>query len=462
MESVDKKKIFMLLGVIILAVILISMYLGIALFFMGKFFFGTTIDGIDVGGLTPEQARVVLLNSGQTYTVALQKRDGEEEKINGADIGLAYTGVEGIYDLKSRQKAFLWPIDGLADRNYRINMEASYDEQLLEAAVNGLECMQSENVTAPVDASVIYSENEFVIDEGNIGDELDREKLETCLREAILEHNTKLDLEELDCYKKQTYTAESEQVIAAKDTLNSYLKANITYHFDGDKVVIAGNEIKDWLDVSKDFEVTLNEDKVNAYVDELSNDYNTLGSTRSFKTHSGKVVQVSGGDYGNVIDMDTIRGEIMDAVKSGKTVNKEVTYLQKAYYSGKNDIGSTYVEVSLTNQHLWFYKDGQLLTDGPVVTGDQHLNRITPQGTYKLDYKQRNAILRGPGYATPVSFWMPFNRGIGIHDAVWRGSFGGSIYITNGSHGCVNAPYSLASTIFDHIEQGMPVICYYE
>ena len=56
---------------------------------------------------------------------------------------------------------------------------------------------------------------------------------------------------------------------------------------------------------------------------------------------------------------------------------------------------------------------------------------------------------------------MPFNGGIGIHDATWRSSFGGNIYVAGGSHGCVNAPYSLANTIFNNIDSGTPVVCYY-
>lgn len=55
---------------------------------------------------------------------------------------------------------------------------------------------------------------------------------------------------------------------------------------------------------------------------------------------------------------------------------------------------------------------------------------------------------------------MPFNNGIGMHDAKWRSSFGGAIYKTSGSHGCINLPPSVAKTIFDNISAGTPVICY--
>ena len=109
------------------------------------------------------------------------------------------------------------------------------------------------------------------------------------------------------------------------------------------------------------------------------------------------------------------------------------------------------MEVNLTAQHLFFYKDGKLLVESDFVSGNAARGWSTPSGAYPLTYKERNATLNGEGYSTPVSYWMPFNGGIGLHDASWRSSFGGTIYKTNGSHGCINLPppvlcYELAGT----------------
>ena len=75
--------------------------------------------------------------------------------------------------------------------------------------------------------------------------------------------------------------------------------------------------------------------------------------------------------------------------------------------------------------------------------------------------KQRRRILRGPGYASFVNYWMPVNGNIGLHDATWRKEFGGEIYKTSGSHGCINLPYEKAEKIFEKAEVGLPVIMYY-
>jgi len=49
---------------------------------------------------------------------------------------------------------------------------------------------------------------------------------------------------------------------------------------------------------------------------------------------------------------------------------------------------------------------------------------------------------------------------VGMHDASWRSSFGANIYLTNGSHGCVNLPSKKAEVIYGYVEQGEPVIVY--
>ncbi len=118
------------------------------------------------------------------------------------------------------------------------------------------------------------------------------------------------------------------------------------------------------------------------------------------------------------------------------------------------------MEINLTAQHLFLYKDGVLLLESDLVSGSLARGDDTPPGVYGITYKQRNAVLTNEDYRTPVSWWMPFNRNIGLHDAGWRRSFGGSIYRTNGSHGCINLPPSAAEEIYQNIEKGTAVICY--
>jgi hypothetical protein len=196
------------------------------------------------------------------------------------------------------------------------------------------------------------------------------------------------------------------------------------------------------------------------YVSELDKHYETYGTEREFITSLVTTVKVGGGDFGWKVKRAGEVGDLIVEIKNGQTIAKEPRYTEKGLNHELNDIGNTYVEINLTKQHLWFYKNGKLITDGDVITGKPTKDRVTPPGIYKLKYKAKNATLKGENYSTDVSVFMPFNGGIGIHDATWQSKFGGQMYLTKGSHGCINSPPELAQKIYDNIDADTPVVCY--
>ena len=146
---------------------------------------------------------------------------------------------------------------------------------------------------------------------------------------------------------------------------------------------------------------------------------------------------------------------------NGKTItgtaNTKAITVSNAIYGVAT--GSTYVEISISQQRMWFYKSGKLMVDTPVVTGMRY-SMDTPKGYFDIYSRARDTYLTGPGYSSHVDYWMAFCGGCGIHDASWRSSFGGSIYTYDGSHGCVNTPYNAVKTIYNNTGYGTPVIVY--
>lgn len=206
--------------------------------------------------------------------------------------------------------------------------------------------------------------------------------------------------------------------------------------------------------------VGLDEAQLKEYVHQLAVKYDTYGSERDFRTVEGKEIKVKGGDYGWVIYEEKEVEALKANIEAGEEVIREPEYLYRGYNREENDIGDTYVEVDLTHQRMCFYLNGTLIVDTPVVTGTPSNKHATPTGVYALDNKKSPAVLKGEDYASPVTFWMPFNKDVGIHDASWRSEFGGEIYKTSGSHGCVNTPYDMAEKIYNNIEIGVPIIVY--
>lgn len=58
---------------------------------------------------------------------------------------------------------------------------------------------------------------------------------------------------------------------------------------------------------------------------------------------------------------------------------------------------------------MWCYKDGVVVVDTPVVTGNVSKGYDTPSGSvWAIDAKKHDAVLKGEGYTQPVTYWMPF------------------------------------------------------
>ncbi len=317
------------------------------------------------------------------------------------------------------------------------------------------------DITETKDASFKYTDKGYEIVEEVNGNKVIKEKLMEEVKQGIINLKSSLNLDKADCYEKPKYTKNSKEIIETHNLLNKYISSNITYTFGDDTEVLDASKFNTWIKVNENLEVTIDEEKVKNYVKTLSSKYDTYGTTRSFNSSTGKVVNIKGGNYGYRIDRSKETGEIVEAIKQGETIKKKPTYAQTAKGSLNNDIGNTYVEIDMSKQHLWFYKNKTLLVEGDIVTGNMSKNYTTPAGTYRLTYKQKDAVLKGTDYETPVSYWMPFNGNIGLHDATWRKTFGGDIYQKSGSHGCVNAPFNVAEIVFNNIEAGTPVVCYY-
>lgn len=449
-------------GIIIGVGTLIFIYLGVSAFFMNHFYPGSKVNGIDISFKTINQAEEKISSVISGYSLEVDGREGIKGKINGKEIGLVYNQKDKVKEFKNRQNPFKWVTSLFNKKQFQIDNIMTFDKELLKEKLNKIAFFSSKNIIEPKDAAFEYSDNGYkIVNEVN-GNKIKKDAVYKSVENAILKDQNILNLDKANCYEKPKYTSKSKEVQEAKGILDKYSSLKITHTFGSNKEVIDGSAINKWLYVDENMNVKFNEKEIRKYVDSLAAKYNTFGKTRAFATALGKTVEVYGGNYGWIINKpEEVKG-LIKVIEEGKDATKEPIYLQKAASHDNNDIGTTYIEINLTRQHLWFYKNGALITQGGVVTGNISENFETPSGIYILNYKERKATLKGQDYSTEVDFWMPFNRNIGIHDAKWRAEFGGNIYMTNGSHGCINSPYNLAKAIFDNIVPGTPIICYTE
>ncbi|MBE7008841.1 MAG: L,D-transpeptidase [Ruminococcaceae bacterium] len=299
------------------------------------------------------------------------------------------------------------------------------------------------------------------------GTAIDREKFETALTQHVLRGRGDLDLEDAGVYRTAEVQSSSPALIEARDKLNRFLDAEIVYRENGTEKAFSARQLLPYLTVSRDSSTITYDARAaqasgmfDVFAAELADAFDTPNAQRDFVTHDGSVVTVTERTWHAKLDV-AATAQALAAMTFDELCAETVPEGRLCWEREALDKLTNYVEVDLTNQTLYLYTDGALVLETPVVSGCVAQHHTTPGGAFTLLGKHRNVTLRGPGYASFVKYWMPFNRQIGLHDASWRSRFGGTIYRTNGSHGCVNLPRDVAETIFNTIDGSYAIVCYW-
>lgn len=189
--------------------------------------------------------------------------------------------------------------------------------------------------------------------------------------------------------------------------------------------------------------------------DQLTAKYQTTDKVVGFTTTAGDNIQVQYKTYGISVLWVKEEKALRELI-----ANHESSTNRKLPLGGYDDLSNTYIEVSINDQHLWHYTEGELCCETDIVTGTKG-RHDTPTGLYYISECIPGKYLTGDDYKTWVNQWMRLtNSGVGLHDAYWRGAFGGNIYVTDGSHGCINLPKDFARNLFSEVKNGYAVIVY--
>lgn len=459
LKKIINKKTIEIFLIVLSSIVLI--YLLIALYFTNHFYFRTKINNVDVSLKSYEYSEELYQSYPKNYSLRLILRDHKTEYIKGQEIHYKYRKINSLYKVLKTQKPIKWIGSLFQPNNYFVKDLYIFDRILLKERIAQLNCLQGE-IILPENVGFEYTNGSYHLVKEVSGNLINLPKLEEVVKQSIFMGMSEIDLDKNNCYENPRYTTSSEKTTQTKNLLDYYVSSRVTYQFGDALEVVDGSMINQWLIIDNNLDVEINVRMVRKYIQSLSKKYDTIGITRDFKTSLGTIVKVKGGLFGYKINQEEEVLALVNHINKGEKVEKEPSYLQKGKSRGDKEIGDTYVEINITRQYLWFYKDGKLLAQGAVVTGNPNRGNATVLGTNMLNYKQKGVSLTGPGYEVGVSYWMPFYGNIGIHDAGWRHSFGGEIYKRRGSHGCVNAPKYLAKIIYENIEAGIPIISYEE
>lgn len=438
-----------------------------------KFIEGTVINGVNVGNMTASQVEKTIKNRVEGYALTLSFGDGKTETLDKDALGLSYESDGTVEKVLANQNRLRW-IEGKlfgTVRHYTAKESYQYDKTKVESAVSALPELQDSAMTRPVNATMkMNDDGTLTIVPETEGNYMKADKVVSAVEKAVEEGKTSLDVTGIDgVYEKPTVTKDDAALNAQVNDMNTYLALTIQVKkHDGTTTTIDRNTIKNWLAQNENGDYYLNTDtllaKCREYIKTFAASDDDVKNTTSFQSQNQGVVQLSCSPYGHRIDQDKTAQALYNAILARQNTTVTPTYSLNSTTGG---FGNTFVEIDIAHQMVYVHQNGQVVFSTACVTGTEtDPERKTPRGVFKVFDHATERDLKGPvnpatgkpSYVSHVHYWMPFHNGVGMHDATWRSTFGGNIYMTSGSHGCVNLPLEAAKTIFGLVNVGTYVI----
>lgn len=439
---------------------------GISFYQANHFNANISINGIKVGGLTSEEALKKLQSTVLTNKVYI----GKELIIDGNDTKMGFTeeDLTGVKKAVKSQWTFfpsykakdytLTP--SKQDENQSVSMKTELEQKL--GAMN-------ENLQAPKDAQVTLQEGKITIINGSDGTQYDVTSL---VKEY--EKQQFASVITLSPILIQPFKEDSQLVKDQEKKLQEILQNTVEYKVQDKVYSLKGSEVIQNASVTTDMKVSIDPSIIKDKITEINNAQSTLGKNFNFTTHSGSVISVKGEGYGwaLVVDKETalVQAAFEKGEKSISASNIRGNGWSNEGYGyetiANNGIGGTYAEVSITEQRIWLYRDGNLVLTTNVVTGKHSTGEDTSPGVWYILFKRTPYTLKGSAvgkadYAVEVDYWAPFtNSGQGFHDASWRTNWNNNAYLTQGSGGCVNVSPSMMKAVYDNLSVYQPVVVY--
>ena len=480
----------LLIGLGCVVGLLLIAYVAGIVYFSGHFYKDVTINGIEVSGMDKAGAKNVLDTFYNNYTLTLNTIEDKQIVIDGRDISIQIALHDDIGKCLSEQESFAWVVHYFEHHEYQVLADVTWNEDQLQDVYKDMKILDSKYMVSPKDAYVGVKDGKFAIIDEVLGSTLKEKTFYSVVEESLSTVQSTVDLMEKDCYELPKVYADDAELQQELKAYEKFTGCDITLQLD-DLTLEPGMELFEEVLEKKGDTYEISEALVKKYVAKLAKKYDTLETDRTFTTSfDDKKVKVYGSAFGYKMNQEETEKALLKALKAGKSAKVEAVFDDKGFtLQGENDIGDTYIEVNLSEQRVIGYKNGKKIAEGDCVSGKESAGNGTCIGLYKIQDKLSPTVLRGQKrpvtktetkknkkgkkvtkttttyeyeYESPVTYWIQFNGGIGLHDAAgWRSQYGGSIYYYSGSHGCVNLPLDLAKTLYENYELGDPVVVYF-
>lgn len=429
--------------------------------------YGTWINGIYCTGKTIEEVEQELIENFE-YQCLYVITPHDVEMIETDSLDFQYDFKSALEEYRRKQNPFVWWGRMMSGhQNEEVLPKVSFSEDVLEQWIYAMDSYQSNLSMKPDSLEIVMGEQGYEIKENKekiLNITFAKEKIS----EAIINIQSEINLEEQNCYFTREETVEMEEVRKLFEKIERVQSISLTYQLKDRVKKVTPLEISKWINVDeygkfmldKKGELCFNKISISNFIAEMASEYDTWENF-PFTTHDGKEIVLKKGNYGTKINQKREVTFLIEYLKNPQEIVREPVYIKDVTYKDRSRIDTTYVEVDMTLQKMFFFSDGEKVFETDVVTGCTKKGWGTPEVVAFVNYKRRNTYLKGKNYRSFVNYWVPVYRGIGLHDATWRKEFGGELYIKGGSHGCINTPLENMKVLFDMLEKGMPVVLHY-
>ena len=439
-----------------IGVMLVCSYFAGVWYFQDHFLPTQTIQGVNVGLTTATEA-ITLIDT------AIAEQEMKIEVVDntvGLDLGTLGVTIDSTAlaeQTLAGQQTWLWPfafvqVEATQTQEYQINQEVM-KQALFNAGITN-----PEGKVAASNATIEKTETNFALTTDVSGTVLNPDKTYELVAKAVAQGEDSVSVVDA----RELPSVQAEQLQPVIDTANKMSANDQILTVREETITIPAKQIFAWVNIVDNETVVIDEAAISSYVQAFVNDYTVMATARTLDTTT---MQQSGGIEGSTIAVGETTKALVAAIKSEKKQTTPATLSQISSPTHIQGVGETYVQISIQDQHLWYYQNGKLVLESAVITGDETQGWGTITGVYSIQAKERDAVLEGYSYgwdySVPVKYWMPiYSDGTGIHDASWHSTFGGTIYRGGGSHGCVNLPPAIAEQLFNSVSVGTPVVIY--
>lgn len=449
--------------------LLLSGFLALTLYYREHFPVNTWINGIYCTGKTLEEVNGELIAQTELPKILIKDAQGQEWQIAPDKVGLSADYTASLREYLQTHAAGFWLFSVQDTVRERLTQaQYTWDEELLTGALSALKPVKEAEGAGGF--RIVLGEDGYEAEDKNSA-RLNVERMQELVREKLAAGVTQIDLAAGGCYRTVEDSKEDAAQRALWSRVEEFFDCGIVYDMGAETIPLTPGILSTFLRADEEHGLlpdengcpVVDEERVAAWVQELAGQYDTANTEREFQSTRGDIVTVNYVTYGTKLDTEAETAYLLEALQREhkEPENHIPTYVQEGFTRGLDDIGGTYIEVDMTQQHMYYYEEGVLKLDTDVVTGKTSRRMGTPEGINFVYNKQKDRILRGADYATPVKYWMPIKGAVGIHDAGWRKKFGGEIYKNSGSHGCINTPSDKMGELYDMVEIGTPVITFY-